>query len=169
MKAGRRTLYFTNIQPELERIPKLKRQGLTDDQIAEVLGVRSTSFTTYKSKYPELREALKKGRERLIEDLEDTIYKRALGKCRSKTTKKYIEEVNGVQKTKIEETVQELPPDTGALCFCLKNLAPSRWRELRDVNFTDLEERLKNVKSLSEKMDEISDKDVEDVEEESPI
>lgn len=166
---GRPSLYESLVKPELSRIPKLRRQGLTEEQVAKVLGVGITTFKEYKKLYPDLETALKKGKCQLIEDLEDTLYKKALGKCKVKTNKKFIEEVDGKKKVKIEETEQEIAPDTGALVFALKNLAPDRWKEVRDVNFSDLEEKLKSVKSFSERAAEIKQEELNNVTEESAI
>lgn len=167
--AGRPSLYDIHVKPELERIPKLRRQGLTEEQVAKVLGVGISTFKEYKNKYPDLAAALKKGKCQLVEDLEDTLYKKALGKCKVKSSKKFIEEVDGKKKVKIEETEQEIAPDTGALVFALKNLAPDRWKEVRDVNFSDLEDKLKSIKSFSERAAEISQEEINNVREESAI
>lgn len=167
---GRPRVLDQYIKPNLERIRKLKQDGYTDEQIARVIGVSYETLRRYKKTFSPLFEALKKGKEDLILELEDTLYRRALGKCKTKTTKKYIEEVNGIQKQKIEETVQELPPDVGALCFSLKNLAPDKWKEVRlDNNFNEMQKALDNFKSFSERMDGVSQEDMDNVPEDNAV
>jgi hypothetical protein len=134
---GRPDKYPTHIAPYLDRIPKLKRQGLTDKQIADKLGVGITTLKDAKIKYPALAAALKTGRMELVEDLEDTLYRKALGKVKIKKIKKYVEEVDGKRTTRIEETEEELAPDTGALVFALKNLDPDNWKDTRHLEGGD--------------------------------
>nr|DAF20219.1 MAG TPA: terminase small subunit [Caudoviricetes sp.] len=157
------------IMKNLERIGKLRRQGLTEEQVAVAIGVGKSTFKDYKNTIPELREVLEKSKEKLIEDLEDSLYRRALGLCKITTTKKFIEEVNGVKKQKIEETTQNCVPDVGALVFALKNLSPQKWRDNPDFSFADLENKLKNMKSFSEKAEEMDKKLKNQVKEESPL
>ena len=144
------------INENLERIPKLRRQGLTEEQVGKVIGVSAFSINKYKKINPGLAEALKKGKEMLIEDLEDSLYKKALGKCIQKTTKKYIEKgADGKDKSRIEETVVTLPPDTGALCFALKNLDPTRWKDNKETTFKTLQTAMDNFKSIGESLNEV--------------
>nr|DAH82881.1 MAG TPA: terminase small subunit [Caudoviricetes sp.] len=157
------------ILENLDRIGKLRRQGLTEEQVAVSIGVGKSTFKDYKNTLPELREVLQKSKERLIEDLEDSLYRRALGLCKITTTKKFIEKVNGIDKVKIEETTQNCVPDVGALVFSLKNLSPQKWRDNPDFSFADLENKLKNMKSFSEKAEEMDKKSKNQVKEESPL
>ena len=90
-RTGRKSKWESHVKPYLERIPKLKRQGYHDEQLAKHFGVAYSTFKEYINLYPDLKAALKKGKEELIEDLEDTLYRKALGKCTVKETKKYIE------------------------------------------------------------------------------
>jgi len=158
--ATRKTKYETHILPNLDRIPKLKKQGYLDEQIARVLGVGVSTFKEYKRDHSDLSDALKKGREELIEDLEDTLYRKALGKCTVKETKKYIEQgKDGKQRTKIEETTKEIPPDTGALVFSLKNLAPERWKDIHETTFKELDFAMENFKTVSDELDKVLNHD----------
>lgn len=160
MKPGRVSKYITHVLPNLDRVPKLKKQGYHDEQIAAVLGVGYSTFNSYILLYPELKEALKKGKQELVEDLEDTLYRKALGRCSIKEVKKYIEkDKNGESKTKIEEVTKEIAPDTGALIFCLKNLAPDRWKDVHEATFNEMSKAMDNFKSFSEQMDVI-DKEI---------
>jgi hypothetical protein len=156
-KGGRPSKYESHIKPNLERIPALRKQGYHEEQIAKYFGVAYSTFMEYKKKYPELTDVLKKGKEELIEELEDTLYRKALGKCTVKETKKYIKNLaGGKQETRVEETIKEIPPDTGALVFSLKNLAPDRWKDTHEATFKDLDEMvqiLNDIPSISKKDD----------------
>lgn len=122
-KRGRKSKYDTHVLPNLKRIPKWRRDGLTEEQVAKKLGIAVSTFSEYKLKYSELMEALKKGKEDLIEELEDSLYKRAMGYNYTETKEEY--ENGGL--TKRTTTVKHITPDTGALIFALKNLKPNKW------------------------------------------
>lgn len=123
-KRGRKSKYDTHVKPYLNRIPKWRRNGMTEAQIAKKLGIAMSSFSLYKLKHPEFSEALKNSKEELIENLESSLYKRAMGYRYEET--KIEKESDG--RAKITKTTKELPPDVGALIFALKNLAPGKWK-----------------------------------------
>ena len=123
-KRGRKSKYDTHVKPYLNRIPKWRRSGMTEKQICRKLEVGVSTFNRYKGDFWELREALKNSKEELVENLEDSLYKRGIG-YRYKETK-IEKESDG--RVKITETTKELPPDVGALIFALKNLAPGKWK-----------------------------------------
>ena len=116
---GRKNKYESNVKPYLNEIPKWY-ETLTEAQIAKKLGVSVASFENYKLKYPELIDCLQSGKEVLIEELKDSLKKKAKG-FHYKETKKTIREVNGQRTQVIEEFDRYSPPDTGAIHLLLKN------------------------------------------------
>ena len=123
-RRGRKSKYDTHVKPYLDRIPKWRRNGMTEEQICRKLGVGVSTFNRYKDDFGELREALKNSKEELIENLEDSLFRRAMGYSYEET--KIEKESDG--KVKVTKTNKELPPDVGALIFALKNLAPGKWK-----------------------------------------
>lgn len=123
-KRGRKSKYDTHVKPYLDRIPKWRRNGMTEAQIAKKLGIAMSSFSLYKLKHSEFSETLKNSKEELIENLEDSLFRRAMGYSYEET--KIEKESDG--RTKITKTTKELPPDVGALIFALKNLVPGKWK-----------------------------------------
>jgi hypothetical protein len=62
----------------LSQIPRWF-ETLTEGQIAKKLGVSTSAFEKYKREYPELVEMLSQGKEILIDELKDTLRKKAKG------------------------------------------------------------------------------------------
>lgn len=124
-KGGRPSKYFSHVRPRLSTIEGWTRNGLILEQVSHNLGVGLSNFMEYQKKYPELREALKRGREVSDLEVENALYKRAMGY----TTVEVIEEYGAVTK----RTVKEIPPDTTAQIFWLKNRNPEAWRDRRNV------------------------------------
>lgn len=122
---GRNNKYETNVKPHLAEI-KIWYETLTEGQIAKKLGVSTASFENYKLKYPELVECLNSGRELLIEELKDSLKKKAKG-FHYTETKKTIREIDGHKTQLIEQFDRYSPPDTGAIHLLLKNLDDT-WR-----------------------------------------
>ena len=59
------------------------RDGLTDEQIAGNVGITATTLYEWKNRFPEISEALKKGKEIVDIQVENALLKRALG-CRTR-------------------------------------------------------------------------------------
>ena len=122
---GRKSRYETHIEPRLGEVSEWI-QLLDEVQIAKRLGVSRSCFETSKRKHPELCEALKRGRETLVEDLKMTLKKKAKGYTYEETMTRTVDE--GGKITVITETKTKYAhPDTGAIHLLLKNLDDS-WR-----------------------------------------
>lgn len=75
------------------------RDGLTDEQLAEKIGISTTTLYDWKNKYTKFSEALKKGKEVVDYKVENALLSAALG------------------------------GNTTAQIFWLKNRRPDRWRD----------------------------------------
>lgn len=127
------------IEPDgLLKIEGWARDGLSEEQIARNMGCASSTLYVWKDKFPELSQALKRGREVVIREVENALIKKALGYDAVET----VEELRFNRKTGKSEmvvtkkTCKHIAPDTGAIAFTLKNLAPEKWRDKRDVELT---------------------------------
>jgi hypothetical protein len=101
-------------------------QLLTEDQIAKRLGISQRSFQKYKNDHPELAQALKEGRQELVENLKMTLKKKAQG-FYYEETKTVVKQEDGAEVKIIERYKKYAQPDTGAAHLLLKNLDES-WR-----------------------------------------
>ena len=125
---GRKNKYESNVKPFLDQIPKWY-ETMTEGQIAKKLGISTASFENYKLKYPELVACLQRGKEILVDDLKDSLRKKAKGFSYIETKRTYLENELGEQvgAVKVEQTEKYAPPDTGAIHLLLKNL-DENWR-----------------------------------------
>ena len=101
------------------------RDGLTDEQIAGNVGITATTLYEWKNRFPEISEALKKGKEIVDIQVENALLKRALGY-------EYMEErveISEKDGRKVIQTTKTALPDTAAQIFWLKNRRPDRWRD----------------------------------------
>ena len=63
----------------LTKIQGWARDGLIEKQIAHNMGVSATTIREWKKRFPEIAEALRKGKEVVDREVENALYKSALG------------------------------------------------------------------------------------------
>lgn len=118
------------LEPEgLLKLEGWARDGLTDEQIAKNMGVRTSTLYDWKKKYSEISESLKRGKEVVDRAVENALLKRALGYSYTETTKELV----GTKMIVTKEVVKEVQPDTTAQIFWLKNRRPDIWRDRKDL------------------------------------
>lgn len=113
------------IQDKLILIEGWSRDGLTQQQIADNLGINVDTLIEYKKKYTDFSEALKKGKEVVDIEVENALLKRALGYTITLNKQKVTKDGDVVDIT--EEV--HVPPDTTAQIFWLKNRKKAQWRD----------------------------------------
>ena len=96
------------------------RDGLTDEQIAENIGISRSTLSDWKNKFSDISDALKKGKEVVDIQVENALLKRALG---------YDFQEERVERSdkdgvKVVQTIKHVPGDTTAQIFWLKNRRP---------------------------------------------
>lgn len=90
------------------------RDGLTDAQIAKNIGIATATFYVWKKSKIEFSEALKKGKQVVNVELENALYKKALGASTKTTTYKMIkidEKVLKARRMHFVKKYQEDHPD----------------------------------------------------------
>ena len=117
-KVGRPTKYDPEIHPGIVR--KLAAAGMTDEDMAGVLEIGVRTFYDWKESHPEFSQAVREGKAEPIKDVEDALYRLCKG---------YTYREGGEEKVK--------HPDVRAIQFYLKNVAPEKWRDKREVEIVD--------------------------------
>ena len=114
------------------RLEAWERDGLTDEQLADKIGITATTLYDWKNKYPEISEALKRGKEVVDIEVENALLKRALG---YEYTEERVEvsKENGKKSVKTTQTVKHVPPDVTAQIFWLKNRKSAVWRDKQQL------------------------------------
>lgn len=112
-------------------IEEMARDGLEDQQIAAKFNYSKEHWCVLKRKYTTLVSALEKGRKPLNYFVESSLFKRATGlKVKSTTTKQIRDKQTGeIIAEEVTTTENELPPDTGAIAFWLKQRKSDKWNK----------------------------------------
>lgn len=132
--------YHEWLEPEgLLKIEGWARDGLTDEQIANNIGIAASTLYEWKNAYSEISESLKRGKEVVDRMVENALLKRALGYSYKETTRELIvDKDTGKAEIKITKIVEkEVVPDTTAQIFWLKNRKPNEWRDKRNSDDLD--------------------------------
>lgn len=118
--------YESHVQPKLSTIEGWARNGLSLVQIANNLGISFPSLIKYRESHIELLEVLKRGIDEADIEVENSLYKRAMGYRYDEVTLE-----GGVEKRRV---TKEVPPDVTAQIFWLKNRKPAQWRDRLNVD-----------------------------------
>lgn len=116
----------------LIKIEGWARDGLTNKQISQNIGISEETLYKWIVKYTELSESLKRGKEVVDREVENALLKRALGYEYIETTREGI----GGQLKVTKEVTKQVTPDVTAQIFWLKNRKPEEWREKKEVEHT---------------------------------
>lgn len=145
-------LYNDKWKDKLKLIQAWCRDGLTNEQVAHNIGITRQCLYNWCKKYPELEEAMKKGKEVVDVEVENALLKKALGYKYDEVTR---ERVDGeIIITKV--VTKEVQGDTTAQIFWLKNRQPDKWRDRKNIE-ADVKNENKNI-DLSNLTDEQIDK-----------
>ncbi|SEN80258.1 hypothetical protein SAMN04487895_10329 [Paenibacillus sophorae] len=101
------------------------RDGLTDELIAEKVGIGARTLYEWKVRYPQILQALKKGKEVVDRQVESALLRRALGY--------FYDEVTREGGVEVKRVTKEVQPDVTAAIFWLKNRCPDKWRDKQEI------------------------------------
>ena len=114
----------------------LARLGWSDDEIAAEFGVHVRTLYRWKA-HDEFKQALKDGKSKADAKVVDSLYQRALGITVTETRKTKYKDSSGKETMRVEEITKQIPPDTTAMIYWLKNRQPELWRDVRKDSSND--------------------------------
>lgn len=101
------------------------RDGLTDIQIAQNIGISKQTFYDWKKRYPDFADSVKRGKEVIDRMVENALLKAAMGF-------EYDEEM-ATPRGEVVTIRKYEKPNTTALIFWLKNRKPKEWRDKQEI------------------------------------
>ena len=105
------------------------RDGLTDEQIANNIGITAKTLYEWQNRFGEIRNAIKKGKAPIDIQVENALLKKALGFTYEEITEDTETLTNGKKRTLRRVVTKTVPPDTVAMIFWLKNRKALYWRD----------------------------------------
>ena len=141
-------------QDKLTLLEGWARDGLTDEQIANNIGISRSTLFEWRKNNQDISNALKKGKEIVDIEVENALLKKALGYNVPIQKAFKIKEVIYQDGKRLKETERieyaeeqvHVPADTTAQIFWLKNRKPDKWRD--KVVDTENEEAITNATDI---------------------
>lgn len=106
------------------------RDGYTYEDIANKIGISYNALRKWREKYPEIDNALKKGREIIDYKVENALLKSALGYKTKEVKVTTIIRHGKVVETMKEVTDKEQAPNVSAAQCWLYNRLPKKWKNM---------------------------------------
>lgn len=129
-------------QDGLLRLQGWARDGLTDAQIAENIGINRATLYEWKNKYSCIADALKENKEIVDRIVENALYKAAIG---------YDYQEDVVSKSgEVIKVIKHMPANTTAQIFWLKNRKREEWRDKIETSITGKDGGAIQVQALTE-------------------
>lgn len=137
MAGERKSKYHTHVEPKLLLIEAWARDGMIEEDIAKKLGVAYSTFRKYRDEQEALSAALKRGKEVADVEVENALFKRAVGYQYDEVTKELMTVItdDGPKKELVvtKRVTKEVQPDVTAQIFWLKNRRPDKWRDKQEI------------------------------------
>lgn len=147
------------LTPEgLEKLEGWAINGLTNEQIAENMGIVQSTFYRWVAENKELKDVLKRTKDICDMQVENALFRKAIGYEYYEETTDFMFK-DGVEVECGKKRVKKImPPDTTAQIFWLKNRKPETWRDKQvidasisnDDNFKLMQAYMGNIKNGKE-------------------
>lgn len=125
-----------------------RRDGIDILTICDRLGISFPTFKKIRNQYPEVENALRRGRASVNYEVENALLKAAIGYTRT-SVKTYIEnkpDKNGNRQVRMEKEEVEVGPNPTACIAWLNNKKPEEWKRNRDNFMLEADEKFKDIK-----------------------
>ncbi|WP_420973818.1 transposase [Bacillus thuringiensis] len=118
----------------LLKIEGWARDGLIDEQIAHNMGVSRATLRNWRKKHPIMEQAVRRGKEVVDREVENALFKRATGYTYEEVTVERQQNGGELQSVETKRVKRQVPPDSTAIIFWLKNRKPRAWRDRREID-----------------------------------
>lgn len=122
------------------------KDGLTDEQIASNIGISRNTIRVWRQRFPELEAVMRKSKAIVDQQVENALFKKAIGYFWVEETRKLDDDGNLIV---VQTVTRHVPPDTTAQIFWLKNRKPEEWRDRKEVGLSA------STKEQTDKMDDM--------------
>ena len=137
------------------------REGANDEDLARKMGINVGTLYEWKRRFPQIVEAIKKGKAPVDFKVENQLLKSALGyyvKVQEPIKVKTKNQLAGkgtIEEEHIEMVEKEvyIPPNVTAQFFWLKNRRPDKWRDKHEVAAVQVGQLAELIDGLKEPCD----------------
>ncbi|QHJ73718.1 transposase/terminase small subunit [Butyrivibrio virus Bo-Finn] len=153
---ARPSKYESQVKPYIDKIKKWVESGATNDEIADALGINTSTLCAYKNKYKEFSDAFTCGRKAVVCDIKAALLKKALGFQYEEKRQGIKPDKDGNEQTYTEIYTKYCPPSETAAAMLLRNY-DERFRD-QDAATARLKQQEQNLrKKIAESNNWIED------------
>lgn len=105
------------------------RDGLREKQIAQNIGIGVSTLAEWKNRFPELLEAIKRGKRPADVQVENALFRSAIGFTKTLRKPIKLRRKDGSEYIDYAEEEVYIAPQITAQIFWLKNRKPEFWRD----------------------------------------
>lgn len=115
----------------LIRLEGWARDGLTNEQIAHNMGIGERTLYEWMDKYPQIMQTLKRGKEVVDREVENALYKSAIGYSVDECTyeRRFNRKTGEYEMVCTKKVTKHIQPSNTAQIYWLKNRKPDVWRD----------------------------------------
>lgn len=132
----------------LTLLEQWSRDGFTYGEIAQKIGVPDVTLLRWRQTVPEIDKAIKKGKEKADLQVQNALFKAAIG-YKKKITKIIVDtkpiDQYGNMMHRTEMTEEEVGPNVTACLAWLNNRMPDKWKKNRDSVQIETETEDENI------------------------
>lgn len=119
----------------LTLVTKWRGEGAELDDIADKLGIHRSTLFDYQKKYKDFADALKRGKEIMDGEVENSLIKECVGYFYDETTTtttaivdKRTGEITDLEKVETRKVHKYARPSATAIAYYLNNREPKKWK-----------------------------------------
>ena len=127
-------------------------RGLSNEQIADNMGIVTSTFYRWVSEHKELKDAIKTTKDICDLQVENALFRRAVGYSYDEEVTEKINQDGQEIIVSRKTTRKTIPPDTAALIFWLKNRKPEEWKDKQIVDASIADENIKTMQDYMESL-----------------
>ena len=157
-KVGRPTKWVTwQKKAKLEQVSEWFALGLTDKQVANNIGIGLATFYDWKVRYPQFTEAVKKGKDYIVYEVENALAKSAIGYDTEETVTDISIAKDGTKVQHIKKVKKHVAPNATSAIFFLKNKRPEEYRDRVETAISG------SIETANRPLEKISDEQLEKI------
>lgn len=154
---------FWLTEESLEKVEGWAREGKIDREIAQEIGISTSTFYNWTNKYVEFLESINRGRKDSRELAEKMVFEHIRGFEYEETDTTIIRDNNGNEQRKVTKKQKKSLPNDRMLQFYLRNRYPDSWNGKGTIELERLQ--LENAKLKQQLEEAKSDNGSSDIEE----
>lgn len=127
------------LTPEgLEKLEGYASEGLTDEEIAQKVGIKRQTLYDWMNRFNDISVAIKRGKTKPDDEVEQALFKSAKGFEYDEITyeRQFNRQTGEFEMVETKRVTKKVPPSNTAQIFWLKNRRPDMWRDKHETAVT---------------------------------